>query len=136
MNKFVLLTAVAGGLVVLTSAGVVQADHRCCDSGLSLRCNSSVSFAPTYGGTRYYSVPRTYGYSPYYGYSRMYNDYYGNSFFGSRYYGSFSRPYSYYNYYRPGLSISIGSGYHSGFGGYGYSFGGLRHHHHHGHHRH
>jgi hypothetical protein len=108
MKKLILLAVLAVGTVVLGTNSDAKADH----------WNSC---GPRYGGYSGYSYGSSF-YAPSYSYYS-----YGpvNSF-------GYAYPSSGFYYGRPGLSISIGSGY----GGYGYGYGGYgrsyghRHHHH------
>lgn len=111
MKKLILLAVLAVGALILGTASETKADHRSgCGSG--------------YGGGGYYSG---YSYGPIYS-APVYSYSYApvNSF-------GYAYPSSGFYYGRPGLSISIGSGYRGyGYGGYGgYGGGSHRHHHHH-----
>ena len=107
MKKLMLLVALVAGGFVVTSSQVAKADHQSgCRSGW---------------GDGYYSSGYSYGgYNPSYSYG-----------YDSYYYPSYS-----FGYARPGISVSIGSGYRGyGYGGYGGSGGyrgrhGQQHHHH------
>ncbi len=107
MRKLILLAVLAVGALILGTASEAKADHR---SGCG----------PSYGGGSYYGG---YSYVPSY-YSPSYS--YGpvNSF-------GYAYPTTGFYYGRPGLSISIGSGYRGySYGSYG-GYGGGRHRHHH-----
>ncbi len=107
MRKLILLAMLAVGALMVGATSEAKADHRC-GSG--------------FGGGSYY---RGYSYGPSY-YAPVYSYSYVpvNSF-------GYAYPSSGFSYSRPGLSISIGSGYRGyNYGGYrGYGSG--RHHHHH-----
>lgn len=100
MKKLMILIALVAGVMTVSGASMAKADHNCWGGGYG-GYNSGYSYAPVYS------------YAPAYSYG----------------YGDYGYPSSGISYYRPGVSISIGSGYgHGGygrrFGGYGGSFGG------------
>lgn len=118
MKKLILLAMLAVGALTLSVTSEAKADH----------WNSC---GPSYGGGGYYGG---YSYAPSY-YSRSYYaPVYGYNYGPVNSFG-YAYPSSGFYYGRPGLSISIGSGYR----GYGYStggFGGGRSYHHGHSHRH
>ena len=108
MKKLMLLVALVAGGIVVTSSQIAKADHQSgCGSG--------------WGGGYYSSGYNYGGYYP--SYSFGYDSYYPSY----NYSPSFS-----FGYARPGVSISIGSGYrgysYGGWGGYGGGYGGHHHH--------
>lgn len=113
MKKLILLALLAAGAMTLSVTSEAKADHRSC--------------GPSFGGGSYY---RGYSYEP---------SYYSRSYYAPVYSYSSGPVYAYpssgFSYSRPGVSISIGSGYrgysYGSYGSYGgYSRGGHRHHHH------
>lgn len=108
MKKWILLAVLAVGAVTLSMTSVAKADHW---SG----CGPS--YGGYYGGYSYAPSYSSFDYGPTYRYGYGPVNSYGYSYPSSGFY-----------YGRPGLSISIGSGYR----GYGYSGYGGHHHHHHG----
>jgi hypothetical protein len=111
MRKLMLLAMLAVGALIVGTTSEAKADHRSgCGSGFGDGgFYSGYSFVPSY-----YAPVYTYSYGPV------------NSF-------GYAYPSSGFSYSRPGLSISIGSGYrNNSFGGYrGYGSGHHHHHHHH-----
>ena len=96
MKKLLILIALVAGVMTVGGASTAKADHNCWGGGYG-GYNSGYSYAPVYS----YAPAYSYGYSGY-GY-----------------------PSSDIGYYRPGLNISIGSGYGGGWGGgYGGGWGG------------
>lgn len=107
MKKWILLAVLAVGALGFGVTSEAKADH----------------WSDCYGGGGYYG-----GYSGSY-YAPVYSYNYGptNSF-------GYAYPSSGFYYGRPGLSISIGSGYRGyGYGGYSRGWSGGHHHHHRGH---
>ncbi len=130
MTRHILFAGLCAAAASLLTTDAAFADHCRCGGGYSIGGCTTPSAAVPRGATYYSSrVSSGYYYSP-----------------RSNYYRSDPT----YLYSRPGITISIGSGFRSGYGGYrpyGYSFGpryGYRsfgfgssfhrhHHHHHGH---
>ncbi|MFM9966239.1 MAG: hypothetical protein ACKV2Q_34105 [Planctomycetaceae bacterium] len=114
MKKLILLAMLTVGALTLSVTSEAKADHR---SGCG----------PSYGGGSYYSG---YDYAPRYTTRSYYAPVYSYNYGPSHSYG-YAYPSSGIAYSRPGLSISIGSGYRGySYGNYG-SYGGGGHHHHH-----
>jgi hypothetical protein len=111
MKKLILLAVLAVGAVTLSMTSEAKADHASgCGPGWGGGYYSSHSYAPSYSGLHYGPVYR-YSYAP------------TNSF-------GYAYPSSGFYYSRPGVSISIGSGYSVGGFGAGRSYyHGHRHHH-------
>ena len=118
MKKLMLLVALVAVACVVSSASEAKADHLGgCRGGF-------------YGGGYSYAPSYSYGYSP---------SYYSSPVYAAPVYSygpvnswGYGYPTTGFYYGRPGLSISVGSGYrgynsYSGYGGYG----GGRHHHRH-----
>lgn len=105
MKKLLIIAALLMCGLLVSSNGVAKADHR---SGCGPSWGSS-------GRSLYYGPVFSYGYSAYPDYSYSYPSY------------GYSYPSSGIYYSRPGVSISIGSGY----GWYGGSSRSYRHRHHH-----
>ena len=115
MKKLILLAVLAVGALILGTASEAKADHQSgCGSSYGGGYYGGYSYGPSYYSGGYSAPVYSYSYAPV------------NSF-------GYGYPSSGFNYGRPGLSISIGSGYRGyssgGYGGYG-GYGGGSHHHH------
>ena len=127
MNRHILIAGLCAATASLLTVDTAQADHCRCGGGYSIGGCTTPS-APASTGVRYYAGPAASSY------------YYSPSYYspGSYYYGGSPS----YGYYRPGFSISIGSGFgYRPYGGYnsfgprygygGFGFGSSFSHHHH-----
>lgn len=117
MKKLILLAVLAVGALTLSVASEAKADHW-------NSCNSGFGGGSFYSGYSYRPSYYSGGYAPVYGYRNVPVNSFGYAYPSTGFY-----------YGRPGLSISIGSGYrgysYGSFGGYrGYSRSSGHHHHH------